>query len=90
VSGLGQGFDAANAMAALGWESRGDGVAVNVVTSANLEGLVKLWQDGQQVATWPVAVGPGRALTDCGQEGVDWGQSECSCSIRRQARHSGG
>lgn len=62
VSGLGQGFDAANATAAVGWESRGDGVAVNVVTSANFEGLVKLWRDGQQIATWPVAVGPGRAF----------------------------
>ena len=62
VSGLGQGFDAANAAAALGWESRGDSVAVNVVTSTNLEGLVKLWQNGNQVMTWPVAIGPGRAF----------------------------
>jgi hypothetical protein len=61
VSGLGQGFDAANATAALRLASQGDSVSVGVATSVNLNGQVKLWQNGQEAATWPVAVGPGRA-----------------------------
>lgn len=62
VSGLGQGFDTANAAAALRLASQADGAAVSVVTSANLDGQVKLWQNNRVVATWPVAVGPGRAF----------------------------
>jgi len=63
VSGLGQGFDAANATAALRLSSQGDIVSVGAVTSVNLNGQVKLWQDGQVVATWPVSIGPGRAFS---------------------------
>jgi hypothetical protein len=62
VSGLGQGFDAANATAALRLSSQGDGASISVATSVNLNGQIKLWQDGQIVATWQVAVGPGRAF----------------------------
>ncbi len=72
VSGLGQGFDAANATAALRLSSQGDVVSVGVATSVNLNGQVKLWQAGQVVATWPVAVGPGRTfnVTQPGTSGV--------------------
>jgi len=72
VSGLGQGFDTANATAALRLSSQGDSVSVGAVTSVNLNGQVKLWQAGQVVATWPVAVGPGRAfnVTQPGMSGV--------------------
>jgi len=63
VSGLGQGFDTANAAAALRFESQGDNVSVGVVTSANLNGQVRLWQNNQVAITWPVSVGPGRAFT---------------------------
>ena len=72
VSGLGQGFDAANATAALRLSSQGDIVSVGVVTSVNLNGQVKLWQAGQVVAMWPVAVGPGRTfnVTQPGMSGV--------------------
>jgi hypothetical protein len=73
VSGLGQGFDAANATAALRLSSQGDRVSVGAVTSMNLNGQVKLWQDGQVMATWPVSVGPGRAFS--GQWSVTSGQS---------------
>jgi Domain of unknown function (DUF5107) len=63
VSGLGQGFDTANATAALRLSIQSDNVSVGAVTSVNLNGQVKLWQGGQVVATWPVAVGPGRAFS---------------------------
>jgi hypothetical protein len=72
VSGLGQGFDTANATAALRLSIQGDNVSVGAATSVNLNGQVKLWQAGQVVATWPVAVGPGRAfnVTQPGMSGV--------------------
>ncbi len=62
VSGLGQGFDMANTTAALRLTSQGDTASVSMVTSVNLTALVKLWQNGQTVATWQIAVGPGRAF----------------------------
>jgi hypothetical protein len=63
VSGLGQGFDEANATAALRLSIQGDSVSVGTVTSVNLTGQVKLWQAGQVMAMWPVTVGPGRAFS---------------------------
>ena len=62
VSGLGQGFDTANAVAALRLTRQGDTASVSVVTSANLTALVRLWQNGQTVTTWQAAIGPGRAF----------------------------
>jgi hypothetical protein len=72
VSGLGQGFDTANATAALRLSSQSDSVSVGAVTSVNLNGQVKLWQAGQVAATWPVSVGPGRTfnVTQPGTSGV--------------------
>jgi hypothetical protein len=63
VSGLIQGFDTANAAAALRLTSQGDTASVSVVTSANLTALVRLWQNGQIVTTWQTAIGPGRPFT---------------------------
>ena len=72
MSGLGQGFDTANATAALRLSIQGDNVSVGAATSVNLNGQVKLWQAGQVIAMWPVAVGPGRAfnVTQPGMSGV--------------------
>jgi hypothetical protein len=63
VSGLGQGFGAANATAALRVSNEGNSVSASVATSVNLKGQVKLWQNGQVLATWQVAIGPGRTFT---------------------------
>ena len=62
VSGLGQGFDMANMTAALRLSSQADRVTVGVVTSLNLSGQLRLWREGQILATWPVSTGPGRAF----------------------------
>jgi len=62
VSGLGQGFDMANLTAALRLSSQADSVTLGVVTSVNLDGELRLWQDGQVLATWPVSTGPGRSF----------------------------
>ncbi len=62
VSGLGQGFEAANATAALRLSIQSDAASVGAMSSVNLTGLVKLWQNGQLAATWPVTIGPGRAF----------------------------
>jgi hypothetical protein len=59
---LGQGFDMANTTAALRLTSQGDTASVSMVTSVNLAALVKLWQNSQTVATWQIAIGPGRAF----------------------------
>jgi len=63
VSGLGQGFDTANTTAVLRLASQGESMSMGAVTSVNLNGQVKLWQDGQVIAMWPVSVGPGRAFS---------------------------
>ena len=62
MSGLGQGFEAANATAALRLSIQSDAASVGAMSSVNLTGLVKLWQNGQVAATWPAAIGPGRAF----------------------------
>jgi hypothetical protein len=62
VSGLRSGFDAANATAALRLSSQGSSISVGAVTSLNVSGQVRLWHNGRIVATWPVAIGPGRAF----------------------------
>jgi hypothetical protein len=63
VSGLGQGFEAANATAALRLSIQSDAASVGAMSSLNLSGWVKLWQNGQVAATWPATIGPGRAFT---------------------------
>jgi hypothetical protein len=79
VSGLGQGFDVANASAVLRLTPQGHVVSVGVVTSVNLNGQVKLVQDGKVVATWLAVVGPGRAFN--GQWTVTGDQSSLGVQL---------
>lgn len=58
VSGLGEGFQVANAAAALNLSA----TEVRLATSANLNAELWLWKDGQPAGHIPVTVGPGRTF----------------------------
>ncbi len=63
VSGLGKGFDYANAHAALRLDDDNGVVRVRIATSSNLANArIKLWHGQQVVQEWVAAVGPGHPL----------------------------